>query len=552
MLPDVAPDGLLHFPSSPDRFWSTANVGEALPGVVTPLGWSVWGPAIELGMRDTFARLGALERSRVRIPDDPSERVVSLFYGRGALSVSFLCAMGDRLPGTSGDAIAKQLLGEVPAEMPMRRTFKRMPIVAARMPVALALIRRQVLDGTSEIHDWWLDWIGRADELDLRGTQRALDAGREMLITMTALQARGVFVGVQSVYDQVLRLIETSGLGPEAAKALMAGQGSHAETEIIADLWRLGREEITLDTFLSRHGYHGPGEGQLINRMWRENPEPVRRLAQQYADRPESENPMRMAEARVREREATERELLAGLSPVKRPAARLVLRMAVQRIPLRGVAKEALIRALDVVRASARRMGQLLVEEGRLSDPDDAFFFTADELIAGLPENAKELVSQRRVVRAELERHDIPKHWKGLPTPFVLDDVAADDGLTVSGVPGSGGVAQGTVRLVHDPAEAVVEPGDVLVCPTTDPSWASILFLSSALVVDIGGPLSHAAVVARELGIPCVIGTGNGTAVLRSGDVVRVDGHSGMVDVLERDGLDVSAEAAPREAGSPS
>jgi pyruvate,water dikinase len=77
-------------------------------------------------------------------------------------------------------------------------------------------------------------------------------------------------------------------------------------------------------------------------------------------------------------------------------------------------------------------------------------------------------------------------------------------------------------------------PGDILVAHTTDPSWASIMFLAKALVVDIGGLLSHAAVVGRELGIPCVMGTGTGTRALRTGDVCRVDGSAGTVHVLKR------------------
>jgi pyruvate,water dikinase len=79
-----------------------------------------------------------------------------------------------------------------------------------------------------------------------------------------------------------------------------------------------------------------------------------------------------------------------------------------------------------------------------------------------------------------------------------------------------------------------VEPDEVLVAPTTDPSWSSIMFISSALVVDIGGMLSHAAVVARELGIPCVVNTRTGTRALRTGDRVRVDGTTGTVTVIER------------------
>jgi pyruvate,water dikinase len=79
-----------------------------------------------------------------------------------------------------------------------------------------------------------------------------------------------------------------------------------------------------------------------------------------------------------------------------------------------------------------------------------------------------------------------------------------------------------------------VEPDEILVAPTTDPSWSSVMFISAALVVDIGGALSHAAVVARELGIPCVVATGNGTRVLATGDRVRVDGTAGTVEILRR------------------
>ncbi|MHB8692222.1 MAG: PEP-utilizing enzyme [Solirubrobacteraceae bacterium] len=530
----IEPDGLLHFNSAPDRFWSTANVGEALPGVVTPLGWSVWGPAIELGMRDTFMRLGALEPRRVAIPSDPSDRVVSIFYGRGALSVSFLCEMGNRLPGTSGGAIAEQLLGTVPPGLPSRRELGRMPVVATRMPVAVALIRRQVIQGTAHIHEWWTQWLARMDDLDVPGTQQALDDARKMLIAMTTIQARGVFVGVQAVYDQLLALIERSGIDQTAAGGLMAGQGSHAETAIIRDLWDMGRERLTMETFLARHGYHGTGEGQLLNKMWREDPEPVRRLAAQYAAREDGEDPVALEHERVTQREAAERELLAALPAIQRPAARLILKLAVQRIPLRGVAKEALIRALDVVRASARRMGTILTEQGVLSEPDDAFYFTADELMAGPGGDAAELARERSALYRQLLELDVPKHWQGLPEPFELAGVELEDSLSVSGIGGSGGVVEGRVRLVHDPTEDDVEPGEVLVSPTTDPSWASVLFLCSALVVDIGGPLSHAAVVSRELGIPCVIGTKNGTAILRTGDLVRVDGTAGTVEVLER------------------
>jgi pyruvate,water dikinase len=117
---------------------------------------------------------------------------------------------------------------------------------------------------------------------------------------------------------------------------------------------------------------------------------------------------------------------------------------------------------------------------------------------------------------------------------LVPPPVAGERPDVVEGVGVSAGVVEGLVRVVTDPSFDDVEPDEVLVAPTTDPSWASIMFVSSALVVDIGGPLSHAAVVARELGVPCVVNTRSGSRVLRTGDRVRVDGTTGRVEILER------------------
>lgn len=92
---------------------------------------------------------------------------------------------------------------------------------------------------------------------------------------------------------------------------------------------------------------------------------------------------------------------------------------------------------------------------------------------------------------------------------------------------------EGTVRVVLDPFDAAdLRPGEILICPITDPSWVSLFYLAAAVVVDIGGPLSHGAIVARELGVPCVVNTGNGTRRLSSGQRVRVDPTTGTVTPL--------------------
>ncbi|HLF41678.1 MAG TPA: PEP-utilizing enzyme, partial [Acidimicrobiia bacterium] len=106
-------------------------------------------------------------------------------------------------------------------------------------------------------------------------------------------------------------------------------------------------------------------------------------------------------------------------------------------------------------------------------------------------------------------------------------------GQDLTGMPVSPGVAEGRARVVRDPlAGDPLEPGEILVCETTDPSWTSLFLVAAGLVIDIGGALSHGAIVARELGVPCVINTRTGTSRLRTGDVVRVDGDAGTVIVL--------------------
>src|SRR5688572_8533111 len=164
-------------------------------------------------------------------------------------------------------------------------------------------------------------------------------------------------------------------------------------------------------------------------------------------------------------------------------------------------------------------------------------YLTASEVLGSPPTDAKDLVAERRGIRDGYRRLRLPTFWTGDPVYELIEDTAGPDdrsvGNRLAGLGVSSGIAEGPARVVTDPALAEMDPGDVLVAHTTDPSWASLMFMASALVVDIGGQLSHAAVVARELGIPCVMNTGEGTRRLRDGDRIRVDGSTGTVEILE-------------------
>jgi pyruvate,water dikinase len=217
------------------------------------------------------------------------------------------------------------------------------------------------------------------------------------------------------------------------------------------------------------------------------------------------------------------------------------MKLARERVPGRGVAKRCFLQTIDIARMSARHAGVHLAAEGLLSDPDDVFYLTGEELIGGLPADVYRLIAARRERRACYQRLRFrTTEWTGMPhiVPEGEPDGSIEDGTDLTGlVEGTGaspGVVEGAVRVVEDPSFLEVEPGEILVAATTDPSWCSIMYVSAALVVDLGGMLSHAAVVAREIDIPCVVNTGDGTRRLRTGDRVRVDGGAGTVEILSR------------------
>jgi pyruvate,water dikinase len=231
------------------------------------------------------------------------------------------------------------------------------------------------------------------------------------------------------------------------------------------------------------------------------------------------------------------------------------LRLARTVLPQRGITKRAFLQGIDATRASARRLGELHVAAGRLDNVDDVFMLTADELLAfALPADVRDLVARRRARHAWFATLEPLTEWQGPPPwqPRALTDAGARDtgNRQLSGIGVSGGIVEGTARVLHTPDFEQVAPKEILVAPTTDPSWASIMFISSGLVVDVGGALSHAAVVARELAIPCVVNTRTGTRDIRTGDLLRIDGSTGTVDILSA--TDDDATGGPTPSSQPS
>jgi pyruvate,water dikinase len=232
--------------------------------------------------------------------------------------------------------------------------------------------------------------------------------------------------------------------------------------------------------------------------------------------------------------------LRARLPPAAGLWALVVVAVGRRYVPRRQVGKVSLVQVFDVTRACARALGEDLHRRGRLSDPEDVFFLTIDELVdearvAGDGGSLDELVEWRRRRRQAYLALEVPRDFYGVPQPVERRaSQPVTDGRTqqLHGQGVSAGAVEGVARVVRGASDRI-DAGEILVCEFTDPGWTPLLVVAAGVVLDVGGLMSHGAIIARELGIPCVLGTGSATRRIRTGDRVRVDGDSGIVEILE-------------------
>jgi len=261
-----------------------------------------------------------------------------------------------------------------------------------------------------------------------------------------------------------------------------------------------------LDEQLRLVGHRGPGECEL------ENPS--------FSDRPAT---LVSSAAGAAQRPATPRE------PVP-PLRSRTGRMAAGAILARERARDGVVRYTHGLRLAVRERGRRLVALGLVDSPDDAFYLTLDEAFMA-PEGLRERVARRRAERERLKSIRMPDVVVGTWEPEGLH-ARVDVGDTITGIGVSSGVAEGRVRVLRTPDDDI-EPDEVLVASVTDVGHTAMFGYAAAVVTDIGGAASHAAIVAREFAIPCVVDTKHASTTLADGMLVRVDGASGTVEVLD-------------------
>jgi phosphohistidine swiveling domain-containing protein len=177
-----------------------------------------------------------------------------------------------------------------------------------------------------------------------------------------------------------------------------------------------------------------------------------------------------------------------------------------------------------------------LVEEGTLPDADLVYFFSFDELATFVTEPDSAMLKQAQSRRDALpfqQRLSFPEISVGAALPLQEKVVDLGD-AALSGRPASSGVVEGIARVAHTLAEAAeLKPGEILVTPITDIGWTPYFSMIAGLITDLGSAVSHGAVIAREYGLPCVVNSRVGTRVINTGDRVKLDGDTGVVEILD-------------------
>ena len=548
---ELLDDELCTWPSRP-ALHTRANAVDQWPKPITALTQDLVALPQERGLGVAFSRV-------LGVADDNGPWTWNgVFYGWYTYAVEPAAAMADNLPGWSRAAVYGDYFGvdEDPSADVTAPAAKTDPLQLARIGRNFVAALRGYPAQSRAYHaeaaarlrmDRARDWSA---EPDWALRQRLLAHHDE------AVRYRVPHV-LASVISAALfkKLNETvAPLVGEGAEALVTqavtGVGGIHLREATSAMGEVARGTRSRERFLEEFGFRGFNEFELSARPWFDDPEGLDRLiaASGGADRgpdrgtargtgPGTDPAAQRDEARARLRKA------AGW---RWPLVDRLLRMTENHMRWRENGKVPMAIATHSIRLVVRESARRLTERGRLASPEDVYHLRSSELvdeIAGRPVPDLATSVKRRRATFELSP-DLPlpemldvqpgrlttisaQRWHSLG---VLPPSEPDaGGARLEGVGGSGGQCTGRARIVWDPDEVELEDGDVIVARGTDSAWTVLFYQANAVIVDVGGPMSHSAIAAREIGIPCVLNVKDGTTRIREGQRITVDGTAGVV-----------------------
>ncbi|MGE0543455.1 MAG: PEP-utilizing enzyme [Dehalococcoidia bacterium] len=565
-----------------DRFpeSTTANAQEVYPGVGDPLSFDCNLIAIEHASRtfiDQAGLAGIMGQN-----DWPDVGYYPAYYGRPHINISAFREMVKYVPGGSPDALDEQLFGKTreagePSWQPgrheqlirLRTAAKVLPLVR-RTPADLARNEDAVEDFMRRLQATdmaaWPDadlmaMLDRALRRNLRTTEihsRVTLFSGSGLENLRAFLLAHDFDDVDATVAELntgLRDIESAKPGREISRLGAFVRGDETlrrifegdPPAILTAIQRGGGRSVDVfrerfQGFLDTYGYRGVRELGLATHVWAQRPDSVIALIKSQAERQDAADPETELRVQEEKRERRTEAVEARLGVLQRRKFRGLLKAAHDGIAGRERAKSQWVRSTHSIRLIVREAGRRLVERGVLDEVDDVFYMRLRDLrqaMAGNPRpDMRALVAGYRKTKEVCERVATPERFVGRPDAWWRDDAGrvpaplpSHNGL-LRGIPVSPGRVTARARVIRELQDDIdLEPGEVLVCPFTDAAWTPLFFNAAAVVMDLGGPLSHGSTVAREYGLPAVVNVKNGTQLIRNGQRITVDGTKGEVEL---------------------
>jgi len=559
-------------PSKKWPLYTRGNIGEVFPEVVLALTWDIYGQSAENGWRDAFERLGITADGD--FPDDEPMIILGVFGGYAYINATYVRMLGVRAPGGTVEAIDQQFFGE--SEAPAYVASEGDKNTKSSLKLGRKVFQ---LLGAKDLPDLDQDKQDVASFANAFPDQNASDAElfeamlnfRDVFRKLFARHIEGTFsVALTSGILQDLCLKVDRG---HQLVSLLGGIGDIESAAPAAAMWDLAvsaqqtvsirtafdggvnglLERLSQDTeaeswltqfadFIDEFGSRGPNEWDLGSDPWEIRPELALAAIDRMRTADASHAPQNQRTRLEREREAAVSDVRSALNPVDRKLFDWSLRATTLLSQGRERSKTTVIRAIHEVRKAQRTIARRAAERGGPQSLVDSCLLTTDEFkqFVGDPASMSDVIDTRRARHTELVGLVPPFIFEGQVPPLsewerrdqVID--AATAGAEIQGIQGCPGVSRGRARVVLDPADpGDLGPGDVLVAPITDPSWTPLFLAAEAVVVDVGAVMSHAVIVSRELGIPCIVSATNATKLIPDGALIEVDGNNGTVKILE-------------------
>ncbi len=569
--------------------YTRANAGEVIPDPMSPLTVSLCvRQGIEPGWRNAYVGLGTCSHDEF---DDYTTNTVGQFGGYLYLNMSWTRIYGVRCPGMTPEIVDFQYFGTMPGIPPYADEARP----TDEDPRATERLQELFINGYCFGRDDLADLRDDRDEVDAVVAARPdlaalsnaelVEHARSLMPLYRRLFERhistsaacGVGIGtVAGVCDAIGR--------PDLVMTLVSGVGDVDSAAPSAALWQLSRlvarsaalstefdrgvegliERVRLHAdrdhtpeaadsatflaegrrFLERFGSRGPNEWELRSHTWGTRPEIVLAALDVMRKAPDHDSPAAHAAEREAERATATAEVRAALAGNAEALGQFEagLRCALLFAPGRERSKTTNIKLVHEQRLALRELGRRAAEAGHLASAEQVFMLTDDELADFAADPSKlgpELAEREQtyLTLADVEPPFIVYREAPPVSSWPRRDAATFEtwapGSMHSGIPGCAGVAEGRARIVLDPADpAGLEPGDILVAPVTDPAWTPLFVPAAAVVCDVGAQITHAVIVSRELGIPCVVSVTGATKSIPDGALIRVDGAAGTVTLL--------------------